>query len=61
MDHKEAILAAMREAELKPVSAGEVEKLTGMDRKDIDKAFKDLKKEGAIVSPIRCKWEPAEK
>ena len=39
----------------------EVEKITGFDRKDIDKAFKDLKKEEKIVSPVRCKWEPAVK
>ena len=30
------------------------------DRKEIDKAFKELKAEGAIVSPVRCKWEPAQ-
>ena len=39
----------------------EVEKLSGLDRKEIDKAFKELKKEEAIVSPVRCKWEPANK
>ena len=58
MDIKETILNVMREAG-KPVSAGEVEKLSGLDRKDIDKAVKELKKEEAIVSPVRCKWEPA--
>ena len=58
MDIKETILNVMREAG-KPVSAGEVEKLSGLDRKDIDKAFKELKKEESIVSPVRCKWEPA--
>lgn len=58
MDIKETILNVMREAG-KPVSAGEVEKLSVLDRKDIDKAFKELKKEEAIVSPVRCKWEPA--
>ena len=58
MDIKETILNVMREAG-KPVSAGEVEKLSGLDRKDIDKAFKELKKEEAIVSPVRCKREPA--
>ena len=26
----------------KPLSAGEVEKITGIDRKEIDKAFKEL-------------------
>lgn len=58
MDIKETILTVMKEAG-KPISAGEVEKLSGLDRKDIDKAFKELKKEEAIVSPVRCKWEPA--
>ena len=58
MDIKETILTVMKEAG-KPISAGEVEKLSGLDRKDIDKAFKELKKEEAIFSPVRCKWEPA--
>ena len=49
---------AMREAG-KPVSAGDVTKALNADRKEIDKIFAELKKEGAIVSPVRCKWEPA--
>lgn len=57
MSVKEDVLNAMREAG-KPMSAGEVEKALGVDRKEIDKAFKELKKEEAIVSPVRCKWEP---
>ncbi len=57
MSTKETVLETMRSAG-KPISAGEVEKLSGLDRKEIDKAFKELKKEEAIVSPIRCKWEP---
>ena len=44
----------------KPVSAGEVATLSGLDRKEVDKAFAQLKKDGAIVSPVRCKWQPAE-
>lgn len=60
MDIKEQVLKVMKEAG-KPVSAGEVEKLSGLDRKEIDKAFQALKKEEAIVSPVRCKWEPANK
>ena len=58
MDTKEIILKTMAEAD-KPVSAGEVATVSGIDRKEVDKAFAELKKEGAIVSPIRCKWEPA--
>ena len=60
MEVKAKVLEVMKEAG-KPVSAGEVEKLSGLDRKEIDKAFKELKKEEAIVSPVRCKWEPANK
>ena len=60
MDIKEQVLKVMKEAG-KPVSAGEVEKLSGLDRKDIDKAFQALKKEEALVSHVRCKWEPANK
>lgn len=58
METKEAILKAMTDAG-KPVSAGEVEKATGIDRKEIDKAMKAMKADGSIVSPVRCKWEPA--
>ena len=43
-----------------PLNAGKVAELTGLDRKEVDKAFADLKKEGAIVSPVRCKWAPAQ-
>ena len=59
MTMKEEILKVMIEAG-RPMSAGEVEKLLKADRKEIDKAFKALKEEGKIVSPVRCKWEPAE-
>ena len=54
---REQVLKAMREAG-KPVSAGDVTKMLNADRKEVDKAFDALKKEGAIVSPVRCKWEP---
>ncbi len=56
---KQKVLQAIKDAG-KPVSAGEVATMTGIDRKEVDKAFADLKKEGAIVSPVRCKWQPAE-
>ncbi|MBQ6577722.1 MAG: transcriptional regulator [Bacteroidales bacterium] len=56
---KEEVLKAMKEAG-KPVSAGEVAKILNADRKEVDKAFADLKKDGSIVSPVRCKWAPAE-
>lgn len=55
---KEKVLKAMREYG-QPVNAGKIAEITGIDRKEVDKAFAELKKEGAIVSPVRCKWEPA--
>ncbi len=55
---KEQVLKAMREF-CEPISAGKIAEITGLDRKDVDKAFAELKKDGAIVSPVRCKWEPA--
>lgn len=58
MEAKEQVLEAMRKAG-EPLNAGKVAEMTGLDRKVVDKAFADLKKEGAIVSPVRCKWEPA--
>ena len=58
LNEKEQILEAMRNAG-EPLNAGKVAELTGLDRKVVDKAFAELKKEGAIVSPVRCKWEPA--
>ena len=44
-----------------PVNAGKIAEITWLDRKIVDKAFVELKKEWAIVSPVRCKREPAEK
>lgn len=60
MSEKEMILDVMKQAG-EPLNAGKVAELTGLDRKVVDKAFAELKKDGAIVSPVRCKWEPAVK
>ena len=57
METKERVLQVMREAG-EPVNAGKIVELSGIDRKEVDKAMKQLKEEGAIVSPVRCKWEP---
>ena len=60
MEDKDVILEAMRKAG-EPLNAGKVAELTGLDRKAVDKAFAAMKKTGEIVSPVRCKWEPAQK
>lgn len=40
----------------KPISAGDITKALGAVCKEVDKAFAGLKKEGTVVSPVRCKW-----
>ncbi|MBO4359970.1 MAG: transcriptional regulator [Eubacteriaceae bacterium] len=60
MEDKDIILEAMKKAG-EPLNATKVAELTGLDKKAVDKAFAAMKKEGLIVSPVRCKWEPAAK
>jgi len=56
---KDQVLKAIKAAG-EPVNASAIVKSTGLDKAVVDKAFAELKKEGAIVSPVRCKWQAAE-
>lgn len=60
LNEREVILEAMKKAG-EPLNTGKIAELTGLDRKVVDKAMAAMKKDGSIVSPVRCKWEPAEK
>lgn len=60
MEEKSLILEAMQKAG-EPLNAGRIAELTGLDRKIVDKTMAAMKKDGSIVSPVRCKWEPAGK
>jgi biotin operon repressor len=57
METKEQVLEAMKKAGT-PVNAGKLVELTGLDRKEVDKAMKQLKTDGAIESPKMCFWQP---
>ena len=59
MEATELVLKTMKEAG-EPLNAGKIAEMSGLDRKVVDKAMAELKKTGAIVSPVRCKWQPAE-
>ena len=59
MNEREVILEAMKKAR-EPLNAGKIAELTGLDRKVVDKTMAAMKKDGSIISPVRCKWEPAE-
>ena len=39
----------------------DVREMLEYDCKVVDKTMTVMKKDGSIVSPVRCKWEPAEK
>jgi DNA-binding MarR family transcriptional regulator len=55
-DIKKVVLSTMKSAG-KPLKGGEIIELSGLDKKDVDKAMKELKKDELIVSPKRCYWE----
>jgi len=58
MEVAEKILDIMRK-EGEPLNAGKIAELGGLDRKEVDKAMAQLKKDGKIVSPKRCCWTAA--
>ncbi|MFH1050675.1 MAG: MarR family transcriptional regulator [bacterium] len=53
MKEAEIILKAMKKSG-KPLKAGEIADLSGIDKKLVDKAIKILKDEDKIISPQRC-------
>lgn len=57
MEAKELVLDAMKKAGM-PLNAGKIVELTGLERKEVDKAMKQLKADEAIVSPKMCYWQP---
>lgn len=57
MDTANIIINAMKKA-AKPLKAGEISELTGIEKKEVDKGMKQLQKENLIISPKRCFWEP---
>ena len=57
MESADKILETMKKAG-EPLNTGKIVELSGMDRKEVEKAMKTLKKEERIVSPKRCYWQP---
>lgn len=55
METANKVLEAFKKSE-EPLNAGKIAEITGIDRKEVDKAMAKLKKEGAITSPKRCYW-----
>ena len=53
------VITAMKKAG-KPVKAGEIANVIGVENKEVSKVFQELKKQGKIVSPKRCYYVLAE-
>jgi biotin operon repressor len=53
MEKTEVVLNAMKNAG-KPVRPGQVAEATGIDKKELSKIIKELKKDGKIISPKQC-------
>ena len=53
MDDREKVIEAFRSSD-EPLNAKKVSEISGVDKKEVDKIMKDLKKDETIVSPKRC-------
>ena len=52
-NHKKVVIDAMKKAG-KPVKAGDIVDMTGMDKAEVNKIITELKKEKKCISPKRC-------
>lgn len=53
METKKQILGALKKSK-EPLKIAQIVEATGLDKKDVDKAIKELKKDGTVVSPKNC-------
>ena len=53
MDNKEKVIEAFKNSE-DPLNATKVSEISGVEKKEVDKIMKELKKDETIVSPKRC-------
>ena len=55
MNTEDQIIETLKQNE-KPMSAGQIADKTGLERKVVDEAMANLKKEERIISPKNCYW-----
>ena len=55
MNTEDQIIETLKQNE-KPMSAGQIADKTGLERKVVDKAMSNLKKQELIISPKNCYW-----
>jgi endonuclease V-like protein UPF0215 family len=56
MEAKEKVYQTMQKAG-KALRTGEVAEMAGVEKKDAEKAIKQLNTEGRVFSPVRCYWQ----
>jgi len=60
MEIKEIVLKTLAESP-EPLKGGDIADRSGLDKKEVDKAIKQLKDEELIFSPKRCFYDAVKK
>ena len=55
MNDTEKVIKAFKDSE-EPLNATKVSQISGVEKKEVDKIMKDLKKDDTLYSPKRCYW-----
>ena len=55
MNDTEKVIKAFKDSE-EPLNATKVSQISGVEKKEVDKIMKELKKDETIYSPKRCYW-----
>jgi len=53
MENKEKVIKAFKDSD-EPLNATKVSQISGVEKKEVDKIMKELKKDETIYSPKRC-------
>lgn len=56
MEIKQQVLKIMQD-KIVPMRTGEIVEATGLEKKKVEKAIKELKIDESIYSPKRCFWQ----
>lgn len=57
MSNEDIVLNTLKDAAI-ALTVGDVAEISGLDKKEVDKVIKKLKKEDKLESPKRCYYQP---
>lgn len=55
MNDKEKVIQTFKDSD-EPLNATKVSEISSIEKKEVDKIMKELKKNETIISPKRCYW-----